>query len=344
MLPDIASVIISASRRDSTDLPSLAIAPFHIASGEINVQDAEVLAQILAVEIVNTGRYAVLPRTSTMQAALDELQFQLTGATVEDEAKALGQAVNADYVLSAEVRSLGRLNMFTASILHVEDGSLLAGGFRNYQAITDGISLMAELAGSLAGGENAMAAAGVVTQPRPARERPAREPREQLAREPRERPVRKPLEAEAYRLHTLGVSAGTSFATPALIGTIHGTFSPFRSMFLEAGLDLGLIYRGANDSVDGYYSLYPFIHAGYFLPFATRAEGRGAGGFYIGAGAGFMLADYSFSDNTVDIHIFALNLTAGIIIRDFLNISYTLRTNFEGASNKIAVGYVFRFR
>ena len=146
LLPEITNRLINALRYDTSRLPTLAIAPFYIANTVINTHDAETLAQILAVEISNTRRYAVLPRTSTMQAAIIELEFQMSGATSDEEAKALGQAVNAELVLNAEVRSLGGDNMFTASILHVEDGSLLAGGYRTYHSISDGSRLMIELA------------------------------------------------------------------------------------------------------------------------------------------------------------------------------------------------------
>jgi hypothetical protein len=49
LLPDISKIIINASRRDSSKLPKLAIVPFNLASTNVNVQDAEVLAQILSI-------------------------------------------------------------------------------------------------------------------------------------------------------------------------------------------------------------------------------------------------------------------------------------------------------
>jgi TolB-like protein len=146
LLPAISQKMIVAGRRDSSVLPKLAVAPFRVTNRGINEQDAEVLAQIFSVEITNTGKYVVLPRTATMQAALRELEYQMSGFTAEEEAKALGRAANADYVLSAEVRSLGSVNMFTAQILLVEDGRLLDGDRREYQTAADGIHLMPELA------------------------------------------------------------------------------------------------------------------------------------------------------------------------------------------------------
>jgi hypothetical protein len=316
--------MINASQRDSSRLPTLAIAPFHIAGGGVNAQDAEVLAQILAVEIVSTNKYAVLPRTATMQAALEELQYQLTGATSEEEAKALGQAINADYVLSAEVRSLGSLNMFTASILHVEDGSLLAGGFRNYQAISDGIRLIAELAAEISGGK-------VVTAIQPSSTKPATAPRQRAV---------KPAGTNSSRFNSVGISVGSTFATPLAVGSVHGTISPASNLFLEAGVDLGLIYNGKEDgfSVDGYYSVYPYANLCFFAPFKNK------GGFYIGAGGGYMLGEYTFNDGKTEIAIFAVNFTTGLLIGNAFNIAYTLRTDFEEVSNKLSVGYTYRFK
>ena len=150
LLPNIARKMTAAVRRNTSALPKLAIAPFIIHNQGANVQEAEALSQILAVELINTGKYAVLPRTETIQAAMKELEFQMSGYTAEEEAKRLGQATNARYVLSAEVRSLGTMNMFTASILNVENGSQIAGAYRTYRSISDGTELMKELAKLLA--------------------------------------------------------------------------------------------------------------------------------------------------------------------------------------------------
>ena len=149
MLPGMSKKMIDAMRRNTSALPKLAVAPFRIANlGGANVQEAEALAQILAAEIINTNSYAVLPRTEAVQTAMRELEIQTSGATAGT--RTLGQGINAQYVLNAEVRSLGTMNMFTASILHVEDGSQIAGAYRIYQTISDGTKLMAELARQLA--------------------------------------------------------------------------------------------------------------------------------------------------------------------------------------------------
>jgi len=313
LLPAVSRKMIDAARRDTSRLPKLAIAPFYIANKGVNERDAEVLAQILAVEIVNTGRYAVLPRTSTMQAALDELEIQMSGYTSEEGAKALGRATNAEYVLSAEARSLGNINMFIAQILHVEDGSQLAGDSRNYRVVEDGMRLMPELALLLT--DKAGAASRIGTRNRAL--------------------ARAAMLEDPAKLWSVGASVGTSVATPWAIGTVRGTLAPWRYTFFDIGCDVGFITQieGA-----GYWSLYPFVRYAAFAPF------RNSGGWYIGAGGGVMLAEYTFDDLTQSKTVYAAELATGFLFWDFLDISYTLRTDFASVSHKAAVGFTVRFK
>jgi len=314
MLPNISKKLIAASRRNNSRLPKLAIAPFYSTNYGINAQDAETLAQILTIEIANTGKYSVLPRTTTMQAALKELNYQMQGYTSEAEAKVLGKAINAEYILFAETRSLGSMNIFTAQILHVENASLLIGGNKEYRVVTDGIKLMPELALLLT--DRARAA-------------------EQIAARNRER-TRTALFKDPAKFWSIGISAGTSFAAPWVIGTARGTIAPFRNTFFELGFDYGMISRVKD--VEQYYSLYPFIHAVYFQPFKT------SGGWYAGVGGGYMFGKYTFPEGDIPVNIFALDVTAGVNILDMFDISYTLRTSFKTVNHKVSAGYTYRFK
>ena len=109
-------------------------------------------------------------------------------------------------------------------------------------------------------------------------------------------------------------------------------------MFFELGCDVGILTM--SDKVESYYSIYPYAHVAFFLPFPTRK-----GGFYVGAGAGYMMSYYKFADGDIQNNIFAINATAGFNLFDFLDISYTIRVkpDFESASNKLSIGYVYRF-
>jgi len=164
------------------------------------------------------------------------------------------------------------------------------------------------------------------------REREAAQQRQQAQRE-REAALRR--QQEAANFWSIGVSAGTSFAAPWVIGTIRGTIAPFKYSFFELGLDYGMI--SGNAEVEFYYSIYPYIHYNLFMPFSQY------GGLYAGVGDGYMLAEYTFPEEKISVHIFAFEGTTGIILWNMLDISYTWRTTLKSASNKLSIGYIYRF-
>jgi|GEM_PF-2165671 len=167
-IPDMARRIAQAARINRTNLPRLAVLPFAIPAQGVNQSDAEVLAQLLATEVANSGRYAVLPRTSQIQTVMREHEIQRSGLTEESSIRRIGSALNAQYVLAGNVRRLGQNNMFTAQILEVESASLLAGHAENYSSIGDGLTLMASLSTRLTGPAAAIAVAPAATPaPRP---------------------------------------------------------------------------------------------------------------------------------------------------------------------------------
>jgi hypothetical protein len=143
-------------------------------------------------------------------------------------------------------------------------------------------------------------------------------------------------ESDPTRLWSVGAAVGSSFATPVLIGTVHGTIAPWPYSFFEIGFDAGFL--SGHEKVNSYYSFYPFVHYAFFMPFKDN------NGWYAGAGGGYMIATYGFPWNEMPDNTWALDLCAGIIIMDMFTASYTLRTNFESANHKVAVGYVRRFK
>ena len=308
LLPGLSRRLVEASKKEYRNLPGLAVPSFSVPPN-VNANDAMVLAQILATEIVNLGRYAVFPRNNSIDDVLKEHQIQRSGLTAG--AMALGTSQTIDYILSSNVSNLGRMNLFLSQILSIESGEMIVGTDREYQDISDGLSknLMREIARELIRGVDG----GAVSQ--------------------RER---NPEKDKAAKLWTVGASVGSSFAAPFVIGTVHGTIAPIRYTFLELGFDFGLL---GGDPEGSYYSMYPFAHIAFFLPFPKIA------GWYVGAGAGLMMVRYTFPDEmNYSDNIFATDIIAGVNILDMIDISYTLRTNFAGASNKVSVGYTYRFK
>jgi hypothetical protein len=144
---------------------------------------------------------------------------------------------------------------------------------------------------------------------------------------------------------SVGVSVGTSFTVPKLAFTVHGTIAPLRYSFLEIGMDFGMI-SGVKDV--GYFSVYPFAHYAFFLPFPE------SGGWYIGAGGGWYWATYNFPQGRIPFNSPAFDLITGFNIRNMFDVSYTIRANrllnsdglftFNNFNSKLSVGYVYRFK
>ena len=156
---------------------------------------------------------------------------------------------------------------------------------------------------------------------------------------PLTRPVWTPREetkesANNAKLWTVGVSAGSTASEPWFVATLHASLAPLENIFFHIGVDLGLI-SGESD-VD-YYSLCPFAHIAYYLPLGESL------GVYAGGGAGYFRGEYRFPEGTVTETIMAFDAMVGINILSMFDLSYTLRTDFRNASNKVSFGYVYRF-
>jgi TolB-like protein len=151
MIPDIARKLAESVQRDTSKLPGLSVPPFEV-SEEVNAEDAQALAQILAVNLANGNAYAVLPRTDSLQKVLEEHRRQRTGETDQERVKRLGAGRNAEYVLAGSISKLGKLNRFTADVLHIEDGSFVDGYSERYTLFTEGMEAIPKLAASLNGG------------------------------------------------------------------------------------------------------------------------------------------------------------------------------------------------
>ena len=155
---------------------------------------------------------------------------------------------------------------------------------------------------------------------------------------------------EDARLNTIGISAGSAFSAPLFISTVRGTIAPSNNTFFEFGMDLGLV---SNYDNAGYYSIFPYAHYNFFLPFAPSGN-QSRGGWYIGFGGGYMRSKYSFnensneyiflSDDSLIFQYFSGNIVTGFNIADVIDISYTFRSNFAIATSKLSVGYTKRFR
>jgi formylglycine-generating enzyme required for sulfatase activity len=151
LIPDIAKKLAVAVPRNTSALPGLSVPPFNISSG-VNQNDAMVLAQILSCDLANSGKYAILPRTDSIEKVMEEQKRQRSGVTDQERIKRLGAGRNAKYVLSGSVQRLGSLNKFAVDILDIVDGSFIDGYEEQYTSLSQGFELIPKLAMQASGG------------------------------------------------------------------------------------------------------------------------------------------------------------------------------------------------
>jgi TolB-like protein len=150
-LPAMAQNIIAATRiLDGADLDKLAVTPVELG-GNIDPRIADTLAQILSINLIRSGKYAVYPRTATLEQVQAEYSTQLSGVTADENMVDMGRGENPRIVLSVVARRLGNRNMFNASIINLESGVQLIGRSVAYNTLDDGIEVMGNLARELTG-------------------------------------------------------------------------------------------------------------------------------------------------------------------------------------------------
>jgi|GEM_PF-805828 len=147
-LPSMAQYMTQQWReRGRAERDTLAITPFAHHSG-VNPDDAYTLSQILAIEIIRTGGFAVLSRTSALQAVGAEWDFQMGDDSITEDEGILraGYVAGARYALYSSIRILDGRSFFSVAIIHVEGGSVTLGHRMEQQNIADGMGMMAEFA------------------------------------------------------------------------------------------------------------------------------------------------------------------------------------------------------
>ena len=145
---------------------------------------------------------------------------------------------------------------------------------------------------------------------------------------------------DTAKLWSLGASLGSAFTAPRFIATLRGTLAPFNYSFFELGMDFGFLSNYKNS---GYYSIYPYIHYAFYVPLGEKF------GFYAGLGAGYMIAQYTFSEGhefpegKEKVNVFAGDAAVGFNLFNMIDVSWAIRSNFKSVNNKLSLGYFWRF-
>jgi len=141
LLPSIVKKMVRIAEVDNSSAPSLTVLPFNIPRG-ISLQDGNVLAHLLIIELVNTGKYRVIRRTN------GNLDFLSPGEIWGIQ----GGILNARFILNGNVIQIEEgKNYFLAQIIERHGNRIHKGGEILYRNISDGVRLMSDLAYILTG-------------------------------------------------------------------------------------------------------------------------------------------------------------------------------------------------
>jgi TolB-like protein len=153
-LPAMAKTIAEASKAGISPLPMLAVLPLQL-SGGTDEREADTLAQILWVNLIRNGKYAVYPRTKTLEQVQEEYDNQFGGDVADEYLPKIGVGHNPRLVLSVKARTLEGASMFNAAVINLETGIQEAGDSADYRSLNDGMQIMEILALKLSDQEGA---------------------------------------------------------------------------------------------------------------------------------------------------------------------------------------------
>jgi hypothetical protein len=151
--------------------------------------------------------------------------------------------------------------------------------------------------------------------------------------------------SDTNRLNSFGAAIGTTggIVTPAFLVSAKITFSPFSYSFFEAGSDFGLVPGEWDIQGIEYLSIAPYLHFNLFI-------GEAQGGVYAGIGGGASFSRYTYPSESqldpVTMNTWVVDANAGLLLgfsHSFIDLRWTIKTNFKGIDNRFTLGYTYRF-
>jgi len=271
----------------------------------------------MTIALASTGEFIVADRNQLDRAA-QELHFLTYQVTDGVEARSIGRFMGAQAIVMGILAPTQDFLYFRASVIDVETAAVLGVYYTNVQnnrtiAFLRGEAYVHTERDEMIIYVHAQRDVMIIYAPNGEAEDPA-------------------------RFWSVGLSIGSAFDEPILTGTLQATLAPLANSFVRIGADLNLI---TNIWVS-HYSVSIFAHYAFFRPFTWSSRG---GGWNIGAGGSFMVAEYHFYDLAVPRRVLAADFVTGFNFGNVFDISYTLRTNFSTVfSHRVSIGLTHRFR
>ncbi len=152
-MPVMAKILLSGMSVNTSKLKTLAIFPV-TSESEATATDRDILSQILSIDIANTGKYAVVIRTSSLSNVMKEQNIQRQGFTDEATVAEIGNAINANYVLYREVAKYGGEGYISTYVVDVAKKTQEIGAYASYKEIDNIIPTIPGLTHEITGSVN----------------------------------------------------------------------------------------------------------------------------------------------------------------------------------------------
>ncbi|MDR1786553.1 MAG: hypothetical protein LBR23_08880 [Spirochaetaceae bacterium] len=150
-IASMAGAMVDMLKGGDDSLERLAVLSVE-SSGGVSEAEGDALAQILAIYLLQSGRYTVYPRMEkSLGSVQTEYGIQGSGVTADDQRVRVGQADNPQVALSVIARKIGDTNRFNAQIIDLKNGTAIEGDTVTYASLSDGIIPMRELTTKLTG-------------------------------------------------------------------------------------------------------------------------------------------------------------------------------------------------
>jgi TolB-like protein len=147
-VPGVVQNLLPMFDVDTSGMEKLAVPPVQLEG--TSERDADTLAQILSIALMRNKSYAIYPRTTSLDQVQQEFDTQ-KGVADYRQAAQIGKGETPRLVLSVAARRLGTSDMFNASIIDMEYGTLINGTSEQYANMSDGITAMDVIARILSG-------------------------------------------------------------------------------------------------------------------------------------------------------------------------------------------------
>lgn len=144
-LPTLAKQLVNKIKKDYSGIPTLAILPVD----GVDENNADVLAQLLSIELANREEYVVISRTGAIESVMEKQNIQKSVITDADTIAELGSGVNAEYVVSIHIRNLGSRKIILGSMLHVETFQQVVGDYYEYSSLDEIVNYLPAFAKKL---------------------------------------------------------------------------------------------------------------------------------------------------------------------------------------------------